>query len=143
MPALRPMKPPWPRTRTPPISAARPRTRPWRWATRKKPWPGPAARGDETRQRQVPCASWGASLGCASDTAGAQAAFEKALKLDPDSSEAILALGSLLATCSGEGRASFWTRFIAENPEEAADAHYQLAKLDFDAGRCRVRQAAI
>jgi len=67
--------------------------------------------------------------------AAAQAAFEDALKLDPHSSEAILALGSLLAQKSPDQARALLERSIAENPDDASEAHYQLAKLDFDAGR--------
>ncbi|MCX5795467.1 MAG: tetratricopeptide repeat protein [Elusimicrobia bacterium] len=67
--------------------------------------------------------------------AEAQAAFEDALKLDPHSSESILALGSLLAQKSPDQARKLLERTIAENPDEASEAHYQLAKLEFDAGR--------
>jgi tetratricopeptide (TPR) repeat protein len=67
--------------------------------------------------------------------AGAQAAFDDALKLDPHSSETILALGSLLAPRSPDQARRLLERAIAENPDDAGEAHYQLAKLEFDAGR--------
>jgi tetratricopeptide (TPR) repeat protein len=64
----------------------------------------------------------------------AQAAFEEALKLDPHSSESILALGSLLAQKSPDQARKLLERAIAENPEDAGEAYYQLAKLEFDSG---------
>ncbi|MDD5627585.1 MAG: tetratricopeptide repeat protein [Elusimicrobia bacterium] len=69
------------------------------------------------------------------DLAEAQAAFEAALKLAPHSSETILALGSLLAQKSPDQARKLLERYVAENPDEASEAHYQLAKLEFDAGR--------
>ena len=68
-------------------------------------------------------------------SAGAQAAFEDALKLDPHSSETILALGSLLAQKSPDQARKLLERYVAENPDDAGEAHYQFAKLEFDAGR--------
>lgn len=69
------------------------------------------------------------------DLAGAQASFEKALGLDPRSGEALLALGSLLAPKSPKQARRHLERYIAQNPNDAAEAHYQLAKLEFDSGR--------
>jgi tetratricopeptide (TPR) repeat protein len=69
------------------------------------------------------------------DLAGARASFEKALKLDPRSGEALLALGSLLAPKSPRQARKLLERYIAQNPDAAAEAHYQLAKLEFDSGR--------
>ncbi|MBI5241121.1 MAG: tetratricopeptide repeat protein [Elusimicrobia bacterium] len=69
------------------------------------------------------------------DLSGAQASFERALKLAPRSGEALLALGGLLAPTAPAQARKLLERYIAENPDEAAEAHYQLAKLEFDAGR--------
>ena len=69
------------------------------------------------------------------DTTGSQAAFEEALKLEPRSAEAILSLGTLLAERAPDRARELLKQFIADSPEDAADARYQLAKLEFEAGR--------
>jgi tetratricopeptide (TPR) repeat protein len=76
----------------------------------------------------------GRALWAHDDAAGAQVAFEEALKLDPKSTETILALGSLLGERAPDKARDILNRFIAENPDDAVEAHYQLAKIDFDAG---------
>ncbi|MFA6002719.1 MAG: tetratricopeptide repeat protein, partial [Elusimicrobiota bacterium] len=68
------------------------------------------------------------------DVAGAQSAFEAALKLDPDSSDTILSLGTLLAERAPDQARKLLTRFLSKAPEEAAEAQYQLARIEFDAG---------
>lgn len=65
----------------------------------------------------------------------AQAAFEQALKLDPGSAESIFSLGNLLSDSAPEKARALYLRFIAQDPEHAADAHYQLALLDHKLGR--------
>jgi len=57
------------------------------------------------------------------DLAGAQAAFETALKFDPHSGETMLALGSLLAAKAPDQARKLLERYVAENPDEAAEAH--------------------
>ena len=69
------------------------------------------------------------------DLAGARASFEKALRIDPRSGDTLLALGSLLAPKDPKAARRLLERFVAENPDDAAEAHYQIARLEFDAGR--------
>lgn len=64
----------------------------------------------------------------------AQEAFETALKLAPQSSETILSLGALLSEHSPQKARELLIRFVKERPAEAAEAHYQLAKIDFADG---------
>ncbi len=65
----------------------------------------------------------------------AEASFETALKLDPKSAETIFSLGSLLAAKSPQKARELLQRFLEQNPEEAAEAHFQLAKIDLQEGR--------
>ena len=69
------------------------------------------------------------------DAAAAQAAFAAALKLDPHSSETMLSLGSLLGERAPDQARELLNKFIHDNPDGAAEAHYQLAKIDFETGR--------
>lgn len=69
------------------------------------------------------------------DAATAEKAFEKALKLDPESADSILNLASLLAVRSPEKARKLLEKFIVKHPDHAAEAHFQLAKLDVEAGK--------
>lgn len=71
------------------------------------------------------------------DGPAAEAAFEAALKLDPKSAESIFSLGSLLAARSPEKARAMLEKFVAQNPDQAAEAHFQLAKLDLEQGRVK------
>jgi tetratricopeptide (TPR) repeat protein len=68
-------------------------------------------------------------------TEQAQAAFETALKLDPKSSETIYSLGSLLSAKDPAKARRLLTRFLEQNPAQATEAHFQLAKLDLQESR--------
>lgn len=63
------------------------------------------------------------------DAAGAQAAFEEALKLNPKFSEAMLSLGNLLSSQSPAKAREYFQRYLATNPDNASEAHYQLGIL--------------
>lgn len=65
----------------------------------------------------------------------AQASFEAALKLDPKSAESIFSLGNLLSASEPEKARAMFLRFIQQDPEHAAEAHYQLGLLDHRLGR--------
>ncbi len=69
------------------------------------------------------------------DAKAAETSFETALKLDPKSGESIFSLGTLLSARSPEKARDLLERFMRDNPEQASEAHYQLAKLDMQAGR--------
>ena len=60
----------------------------------------------------------------------AVSAFERALKLDPSSIDAILALTELIAPKDAKRARSMLERFLAANPEHAARVLHELAKLD-------------
>ncbi|MBI5201207.1 MAG: tetratricopeptide repeat protein [Elusimicrobia bacterium] len=64
------------------------------------------------------------------DAAGAQAAFEEALKINPKFSEAMLSLGNLLSSQSPKRAREYFEKYLATNPENAAEAHYQLGILE-------------
>lgn len=68
-------------------------------------------------------------------TNAAESAFQEALKLDPKSAESIFSLGSLLSAHSPEKAKALFLKFLELNPDEAAEAHYQLALLEQKAGR--------
>ena len=57
-------------------------------------------------------------------------AFEKALKLDPASIDSILSLTELIAPRDPKRARAMLERFLAANPEHAAQVLYELAKLD-------------
>lgn len=69
------------------------------------------------------------------DAPSAEKSFEKALKLDPESADSILNLASLLAVRSPEKARKLLEKFIVKHPAHAAEAHFQLAKLDVEAGK--------
>jgi tetratricopeptide (TPR) repeat protein len=69
------------------------------------------------------------------DAASAEKSFEKALKLDPESADSILSLASLLAVRSPEKARKLLEKFIVKHPDHAAEAHFQLAKLDVESGK--------
>lgn len=68
------------------------------------------------------------------DMDGARDAFERALKLDPKSSDSIFSLSSLLAAHSPKKARELLERFLREQPSQASDAHFQLAKIDLQEG---------
>lgn len=65
----------------------------------------------------------------------AQAAFEEALKLNPKFSDALLSLGNLLSSQSPAKAREYFDRYLSTNPDNAAEAHYQLALLEQKEGR--------
>lgn len=69
------------------------------------------------------------------ESKAAEAAFEKALKLDPASVDSIFALGSILSARSPRKARALMERFIQANPEHAAEGHLQIAKLDIQEGK--------
>lgn len=73
----------------------------------------------------------------AGDAPAAQAFFEAALKLDPGSAESIFSLGSLLSERSPDKARELLSRFLQQNPDQAAEAHFELAKIELQAGRTR------
>lgn len=74
------------------------------------------------------------------DNKAAEAAFEEALKLDPRSSESIFSLGNLLSTHSLERARALLQKFLDQNPAHAAEAHFQIAKLDLQGGKLKSAQ---
>ncbi|TBR25935.1 tetratricopeptide repeat protein, partial [bacterium] len=64
----------------------------------------------------------------------ARAAFEKALELKPGYSEALFALGNLLGAKSPEDAKKYLESYVKENPDDAAEALYQIAMLESRAG---------
>src|SRR5581483_5109591 len=60
-------------------------------------------------------------------TVEAQRSFEEALAIEPKSTEAMFALGHLLSAQSPEKAKRYFERYLAMNPENAAEAHYQIA----------------
>lgn len=69
------------------------------------------------------------------DPDAAEKAFSEALKLDPQSAESIYSLGSLLSAKSPEKARALLQRFLDSNPDSAAEALYQIAKLDLQTGK--------
>ncbi len=69
------------------------------------------------------------------DTEGAEKSFEEALKLDPKSAESIYSLASLLSSNSPQKARDLLQRFLEQNPAQAGEAHFQIAKLDMQDGR--------
>ena len=68
------------------------------------------------------------------DTDAAEASFEQALKLDPKSAESIYSLSSLLAAKEPAKARKMLVGFLEQNPAQAAEAHFQIAKLDMQDG---------
>ena len=68
------------------------------------------------------------------DEAGARSSFEEALRLDPHFAQTVLSLGELLAERQPEKARELFGRFIQSDPDEAAEARYELAKMDYEAG---------
>lgn len=68
------------------------------------------------------------------EMAEAQAAFEKALKLDPKSSDSVFSLSALLAASAPKKAKALLERFLREQPSLASEAHFQLAKIDLQQG---------
>jgi len=64
------------------------------------------------------------------ESAEAQKAFEQALSLEPKSTEAMFALGHLLSALSPDKAKKYFERYLTMNPENAAEAHYQIALVD-------------
>src|SRR5208282_3889861 len=64
------------------------------------------------------------------ETSEAQQAFEAALKSDPKSSEAMFALGHLLTAQSPEKAKHYFEKYLTANPDNSAEAHYQIALVD-------------
>ncbi|HVE11959.1 MAG TPA: tetratricopeptide repeat protein, partial [Elusimicrobiota bacterium] len=64
----------------------------------------------------------------------AQAAFEKALAIKPDFRDALLALGNLLGAQSPDKARKYLKQYLATNPDNAAEAEYQLAMIEQKAG---------
>ena len=83
----------------------------------------------------------GQVLWASGETAPAQKAFEEALALEPKSTEAMFALGHLLSAQSPEKAKRYFERYLAMNPENAAEAHYQIALVDQRQGRWRDAEA--
>ncbi len=69
------------------------------------------------------------------DEAGTRAAFEEAFRLDPHSAEAVLSLGEFLSERDPDQAREVYRRFIQSDPDEASEARYELAKMDYEAGR--------
>lgn len=67
----------------------------------------------------------------------AQASFETALKLDPRSAESIFSLGSILSVRAPQKARELLERFLEQNPVQAAEAHFQIAKLDLQANNLK------
>ena len=70
----------------------------------------------------------------------AQASFEAALKIDPLSAESIFSLGTLLSLRSPQKARELLEHFLEQNPALAAEAHFQIAKLDLQANNLRDAQ---
>lgn len=64
----------------------------------------------------------------------ARKAFEAALRLDPKSAEAVYSLGSLMAVKEPEKARAMLLRFLEQNPAQAPEAHFQLAKIEMELG---------
>lgn len=75
-----------------------------------------------------------------SDGEAAEASFEEALKLDPKSAESIYSLSSLLAAKEPAKAQKLLERFMEQNPAHAAEAHFQIAKLEMQGGQVRQAQ---
>ena len=72
------------------------------------------------------------------DTEVAEKSFQAALKLDPQSVESVFSLAGLLAGRNPEEARRLFERFIESNPAKAAEAHFQLARLELQLGRTEV-----
>lgn len=63
-------------------------------------------------------------------TDDAQASFEKALDLDPQSVESVLSLATLLGPRAPEKAKKLLSEFLEKDPDHAAEAYLQIAKID-------------
>jgi tetratricopeptide (TPR) repeat protein len=70
----------------------------------------------------------------------AQKTFETALKLDPKSSESIYSLAGLFAEKSPDKARELLTRYLEQNPDQAGEAHFQLAKIELSLGRAKAAE---
>ena len=68
------------------------------------------------------------------DTAAAEASFTEALRLEPHSAESIFSLASLLSSREPAKARELLGSFLRDNPSQAAEAHFQLAKMDLQSG---------
>jgi tetratricopeptide (TPR) repeat protein len=66
--------------------------------------------------------------------------FKQALKLDPKSSESLYALAGLVAERSPDEARKMLTRYLEQNPDEAAEARFQLAKIELQLGRTKAAE---
>ena len=69
------------------------------------------------------------------DADEARKSFEAALRLDPQSAEAVYSLGSLMAAKAPDKARDMLMRFLEQNPTQAPEAHFQLAKIELELGR--------
>lgn len=65
----------------------------------------------------------------------ARRSFERTLELKPDYQEALFALGNLLSAQSPGAARKYLKDYLANNPENASEAEYQMAVLEQKAGR--------
>jgi len=80
------------------------------------------------------------------DAADAEASFREALRLDPHSAESIFSLAGLLSLREPAKARELLESFVKDNPSQASEAYFQLAKIDLQAGdmasaRKRLRSA--
>ena len=64
------------------------------------------------------------------ETVEAQKDFEMALQLEPKSSEAMFALAHLLSAQSPDKAKRYFQKYLDNNPDNAAEAHYQIALVN-------------
>lgn len=76
----------------------------------------------------------------AGDFAGAEMSLQAALKKDPASVDAVFSLAGLLAGRDPAESRKVLERFLEQNPEEAGDAHFQIARLDLQQGKIKQAQ---
>ena len=107
---------------------------PWRWETPTRPAAGSSASSSWSPKSPVKILL-GRMEWARGATNAAETAFQEALKLDPKSAESIFSLGSLLSAYAPEKARALFLKFLELNPDEAAEAHYQLALLEQKAGR--------
>ncbi len=68
------------------------------------------------------------------DAEKAEEAFQRALKLDPDSVESALSLSALMSGDEPAKAKKLLERFIERDPDHAAEARFQIAKIDLQEG---------
>ncbi|MBI5209565.1 MAG: tetratricopeptide repeat protein [Elusimicrobia bacterium] len=72
----------------------------------------------------------------------AERTFEEALKLNPQASDTIFSLASLLSTRSPEKAKKLFLRYMEEDPDNAVEGHYQIGLMEAREGKVKEAEAS-